>query len=314
MIIDGHCDVLYKMYHHREWDLDSEQHLDVTASRLREVNALMQCFAIYISEHLHQAGFHTIKHYVELFHQRIISQPSFQFIRTRDDLMLAKRERKIGAMLTLEGVDALQHVANLSELYQFGVRCIGITWNYGNWAADGVLEPRQAGLTLKGFQLIEGCDELGITIDVSHLCERAFWELCEHSTKPFVATHSNVKTLCDHPRNLTDEQIEAIIRQDGIIGITFVPDFLNTKGEATIFDVIRHVDYICSLGGENHVAFGSDFDGIDAWVQGLEHMGQYKRLRQTLLQYFTEKQVEKFLWRNWYEFFVNNLPPRLELI
>lgn len=308
-VIDGHCDVLYKMYNNEQIDIHSQQHLDATLQGMQEVGMLMQSFAIYISEHIDGPDFTVILDYIDLFHDKILSTNSFHFIQTKRDLIYATEHQKIGAFLTLEGADALQgNFTHLRTMHRLGVRSIGLTWNYSNWAADGVWEPRQGGLTLKGRELVKSCNELGIILDVSHLTEQGFWELNELSKRPFIASHSNVKPLCNHPRNLTDDQIEAIIKNDGIIGITFVPDFLNDSKDATIDDVIRHLDYVCSLGGERNVAFGSDFDGIDTWVKGLERTEHYVALRDALLEHFDEKKVEHFLWKNWYEFYSKELP------
>src|SRR5690606_34269437 len=128
------------------------------------------------------------------------------------------------------------------------------------------LEPRGGGLTARGRELVAECNRLGIALDVSHLSERGFWELMERTQDAPIASHSNAKALCSHPRNLTDEQIHAIIKTGGRIGITFVPYFLRAGGGAAIDDVLRHLEHICSLGGAGHVAFGSDFDGIDQWT------------------------------------------------
>lgn len=308
-VIDGHCDVLYKMYHDNDITIRSTDTLDATLQGMEQVNMLMQSFAIYISEDFESPDFNIILDYIDLFHEKVLSSERFHFIQTKDDLIYADGHDKIGALLTLEGADALQgNFTYLRTMYRLGVRSIGLTWNYSNWAADGVWEPRQGGLTLKGRELVTTCNELGIVLDVSHLTERGFWELNELSTRPFVASHSNVKQLCDHPRNLTDEQIKAIVENKGIIGMTFVPDFLNATGDATIADVVRHVDYVCSLGGEQCIAFGSDFDGIDSWVNGLERTEHYVALRDALLKSFDEQLVERFLWRNWYNFYVTELP------
>lgn len=309
-VIDGHCDVLYKMYTEPDIDFTSDQRLDASLDKLKAANMRLQSFAIFLPEEIEGPSFDLVLAYVDLFQQRIMNTGEFTFVLSKQDLQfcLSPHSQKIGALLTLEGADALQgNMMYLRTLYRLGVRSVGLTWNYGNWAADGVLEPRQGGLTSKGIDCVEACNSIGLIIDISHLSEQGFWDVCNYSSKPFIASHSNVREICRHPRNLYRSQIEALIAKKGMMGITFVPPFLNDIGEATITDILRHVDYVCSLGGKDRVAFGSDFDGIDDWVQGLEHAGKYNDLIEQLLKAFSKEEVEGFMWRNWFDFYRENL-------
>jgi membrane dipeptidase len=308
-VIDGHCDVLSKMYKQKHMDINSEDALDVTLSRMKKAGMLMQSFAIYLSENIKNPCFDHILENIDLFHRKILICEDVMFIRTTEDLQYAFKFNKIGALLTLEGADALKgNFTHLRTLYYLGVRCIGITWNYANWAADGVLEPRQGGFTIKGYKLIRECNQIGMILDVSHLTEKAFWELSELSTKPFIASHSNVFEKCHHPRNLKNEQIKTVIKKGGIMGLTFVPYFINEKGTANITDLLKHIDHVCALGGKRHISFGSDFDGINQWVTGLEHTGKFFDLQNMLYKYFSIKEVEGFMWKNWFDFYNQNLP------
>lgn len=310
-VIDGHCDVLYKMYLNPDIDFYDTQTspLDVTYSRMLHSNIKLQCFAIYLPERITQPHFDHYLEYINIFYRRIVCGGLVKAVKTRGDLEMVMNGRIPGALLTLEGADALcGNPLYTHTLYQLGVRMIGVTWNYANWAADGVLEPRQGGFTRKGKSFIKVCNELGILLDASHLSAAAFWDLAAASAKPFVATHSNVKRLCGHPRNLDDEQIRALIRVDGRIGVTFVPWFVDNSGSASVDDVVNHMEYICALGGERQLVLGSDFDGIDRHIPGLEHAGQYDRLAEALYKRFTIEQVNGFLFRNWYTFLSRHLP------
>ncbi len=139
------------------------------------------------------------------------------------------------------------------------------------------------------------------------MSESAFWDLAAASAKPFVATHSNARAVCGHPRNLNDGQIREIVRRDGRIGVTFVPWFVQ-QGQASIDGVLRHVEHICSLGGGGQLVFGSDFDGIDQWIPGLEHAGKLPCLTEALLRRFPEELVRGFMYRNWFTFLHRHLP------
>jgi membrane dipeptidase len=219
------------------------------------------------------------------------------------DLETARSAGRIGAILSLEGADGLQGKWwALRLLHRLGLRLLGPTWNRANWACDGALEPRGGGLTAAGRRLVRECESLGILLDVSHLSERGFWDLADLASRPFFASHSNARAVTPHSRNLTDDQIRAIIAVDGLIGVTFVPWFLTNREPASISDVLRHVEYICSLGGAKHVAFGSDFDGIDRHPAGLAHPGEYPALAEALSRRYPEGTVRDFLEGNAYRF------------
>ncbi|MEK8130150.1 membrane dipeptidase [Paenibacillus filicis] len=310
IVIDGHCDVLMKMYEDPSLDFFSERpsSLDVTYPRMCHSNIKVQFFAIYISERI---KFPQLDHYLEyavILHRKIAGDGRIRAIRNRGDLEAVMNGPQRGALLTLEGADALQgNPLYLRTLYELGVRMIGTTWNYANWAADGVLEPRQAGFTRKGKAFIKDCNELGILLDASHLSVRGFWDLAECSNKPFVATHSNAKAVCAHPRNLDDGQILEIIRTGGRIGMTFVPWFVAGEG-AAIDGLLKHIDHILSLGGAGTLAIGSDFDGIDRWIPGLEHAGHYDRLALELYKRYPDDVASAILHGNWHSFLMEQLP------
>lgn len=308
-IIDSHCDLLDKLLLHGEADFKQDNTFsDVTFPKLHQGNVGLQFFAVFLSEKGRVPSFNRILEAVDLFYRRVISHPGVAFVRSRADLVRSNGEGKVGALLSLEGADGLEaSLANLRIAYYLGLRCLGLTWNYGNWAADGVMEPRNAGFSVKGRKLIKECNNLGIILDVSHLSEKGFWELTELSERPFVATHSNTYSVCPHPRNLTDEQIKTIVAVGGMIGITFVPWFVKAS-EPSIKDILLHIDHVCELGGAGNIGFGSDFDGIDQHIPGLEHPGQYNRLVNELYKRYKREEADRFLSGNWNKFLLENLP------
>ncbi|MFC5401440.1 dipeptidase [Cohnella soli] len=308
-IFDAHCDVLSKLLENPELDFVHERHrLDVTLDRMVEANIGVQNFAIYLSERMSRQ-FQFVLDSIDLFCQRILSNPQMRFVRSKNDLRRVAAEGSIGAMLSLEGVDALQeNLANVRILFYLGVRSVGITWNYANWAADGVLEPRRGGLTELGRNLVKECNRIGMILDVSHLSERGFWELAELSNKPFIASHSNVYAVRQHPRNLNDEQIKSIISSEGVMGITFVSPFVDAVQPVAIDKLLPHIDRVCSLGGSRHLGLGSDFDGIKEWMIGLEHAGKYGQLVELLQKHYSESDVKRFVYGNWYDFYSKHLP------
>jgi membrane dipeptidase len=307
---DFHCDVLWKLLENNNLSFinDSTDKLDVTLPRLQQAGSIMQTFAVYIPDEMEKTMVPILKS-IDLFYRKVLTAPGITLVRTAHDAAKLINGGSIGAMLSLEGADGLQgDPAMLRILFKLGVRAMGLTWNHANWAADGVLEPRQGGLTKKGLAIVEECNSLGILLDVSHLCEQSFWDLAGHTTKPFIASHSNMKSVCDHPRNLTDEQARAIIAVDGLIGLTFVPQFVRSGGHAAIDDVLKHVERVCALGGQNHLMFGSDFDGIDVHVTGLSHPAEVDGLVEALLRHYPEEQVKSFLVNNTIGFLSKHLP------
>lgn len=300
MIFDAHCDVLMKLYLDPDkLSFQSKEDMHITYPQLKERGSKVQLFAIYIPSYLKPGQrFQAALNMVNLFHKRIIEpHPDVKFVTSKEDIdNLQKHET--GAMLTLEGAEAVEEdIGKLETLYRLGVRSVGLTWNWANAAADGALEPRGGGLTNFGYEMIDFLNEKRIWTDVSHLCEKSFWDTLEAARFP-IASHSNAYSICPNPRNLKNGQIEALINKDSVIGVTFVPQFLNKTGSAELTDIIRHIEHICSLGGEEHVGFGSDFDGIDTTVKGLSFYRQYDNLIGTLQRYYTDKQIKKFLYGN----------------
>ena len=299
-IIDAHCDVLYKLFVDPMLDFANSPELQVNLERLKASATKVQLFAIYVPESVHpDLKFEAALRMADLFYEKVLGpHPQIKLVKDRLDIdQLADDE--IGAVLTLEGCDAIgQDLLKLRTLLRLGVRSVGLTWNYGNYVADGALEERGAGLSRFGRQVVQLLNETRTVCDVSHLSEQGFWDVMEVADHIF-ASHSNCYSLCPHPRNLRDSQVKALIERDSVMGVTFVPEFLSGKKEAaSIDDVLRHLEHICSLGGENHVGFGSDFDGIEFTVKNLEGNEQYENLWNELQKYYSDIQVQKFLYVN----------------
>ena len=183
-------------------------------------------------------------------------------------------------VFSIEGGEILQ--GSLERFAEFDaaarVRMIALTWNFENEIGHPAKNGPEGGLKPFGLSLVREMNRKGVLCDVSHLNEAGFWDVIEHSTLPPVASHSNARALCEHTRNLTDAQIRAVIEKKGYIGVNFYSAFLANGRAATLEDVYRHVDAILQLGGEDVVGFGSDFDGIDAWPEGLANPADFPAL------------------------------------
>ena len=204
--------------------------------------------------------------------------------RDKVRLILNKRDLKddgrIGILLSLEGASPIVgRVEFLRIFFRLGIRCLTLTWNHRNELADGVgVGTAAGGLTKAGKAIVAECERLGIAVDVSHLSERSFWDLMKVATKPVFASHSNFRSLCDHPRNLTDEQAEAVADKGGVICLTFVPAFVG--GDLAQF--VRHYFHGVQLIGEKALGLGSDFDGCRNPV--LPDASAFPQLAQVLRQ------------------------------
>lgn len=180
--------------------------------------------------------------------------------RTRCEAIEANRNGKAAAFLSVEGAELLDcSLLKLEQAASDGVISINLTWNHANLISGSCREESERGLSDLGRQFVRRMDELDILVDVSHLSDAGFWDVAEMTEKPFIASHSNARTVHDHARNLTNDQITAIIGHNGIIGLNFFRDFI---GLGCNLDAIRaHLDHILDLGGEKCVALGGDWDG-----------------------------------------------------
>lgn len=303
--MDGHCDVLWRMWEDPTKNFyDDNEKLDVTYSGLIQSNVKLQMFAIFVppTVPIGQRCREALKQ-VDLFYQRIIQDGTKMIpIRSMEEVRELSSE-KCAALLCLEGAEAIEGDLSLLRLFhRLGVRQVGLTWNVANEVADGILEDRGGGLTKFGWDMLDEIRRLQMIVDVSHLSEAAFWEIVELDDLPVVASHSNARAICHHKRNLTDEQIVALIQRKGLIGVNFVPYFVSQENP-TIEGIIRHLDHIASLGGENAIFFGSDFDGFIKKVPGLESVKQLDHLKNKLLQKYPERIVRKWGFENGYRFY-----------
>ncbi|WP_107838440.1 dipeptidase [Metasolibacillus meyeri] len=305
-IIDLHCDVLYK-YEKKEFDFLNAP-FDVNLQNLRQGNVKVQAFAIFIHPTVPKAEkIKSALHQIYYFKTHVV-RPENKVVHIKNWSDIEQlQDDEIGAILTIEGVDFFEGDIKMWHLFrEFGVLSIGLTWNNANEAADGVQEDTKQGVKAFGREIIQLNNAHQIFTDVSHLSEKSFWDTLELADY-VIASHSNAKTLCAHPRNLSDAQIKAMVEKNAPIHIVYCPMFIVEQGEAIIADLIKHIDHICALGGQHLIGLGSDFDGIDQKVQQLENASQHSNLLNELLKYYSEDAVRGFAGQN----FLNHLPKQL---
>lgn len=304
-ICDCHCDTLTELYNKNASLYENEQHFDI--KRQIALGGGLQFCAIYVPTEVfrYQCGLRYTLCLLDKYNQEIkkLHENGIDVlqVRTAEDAGNVLKH-KAATLLAIEEGGAIDgSLEALRCLYELGVRAMTLTWSNRNDIADGINEEATgSGLTLFGKQVVAEMNRLGMLVDVSHISTAGFWSVIETSTKPIIATHSNAKSLCSHPRNLNDEQIKALAQNGGLAGITFAGQFLEEDWRnACIESVYKHIDYILNLiGNDDHIGFGSDFDGISHPPYNIQGVQDYKPLIEYLSKYYSDETINKITHQN----------------
>ena len=271
-IVDLHCDTLMPIYIDGHTLRNWTGHINL--EKLQQGGSMVQCFAIFIPtnrsaeyHHVHEEPYAYFRGCADAFDREMAANADvIRPVRCMADIEKNRQEGKLSAMLTVEdGVPVDGKIQRVQEFYDRGVRMVALTWNYENsigFPCSDDPEKHMLGLKPFGLEVVSKMDELGMVIDTSHLSEGGFWDIVKHGKKPFVASHSCARALCDHRRNLTDEQLKIIFESGGVVGLNLYDAFLGERLSG-YDDLLRHVDNMYKAGGEGNVALGSDFDGCD---------------------------------------------------
>ena len=319
-IIDLHCDTIMKLYENPNSNL-LENHFQIDLKRLQQKDFLLQTFAIFLDKQQYPQRKKTALHMYQRFIKELEKNAAtIGLIKTQADYNENKANKQISALLTLEEGGILEgKIENLEEFYQLGVRLITLTWNYPNeigtpnilyWDKEKhILAENQTGLTKFGFECIQRMSELHMIIDLSHASDQVAKDILDSSAQGIVASHSNARKLTPHPRNLSDELIQKIADKNGLIGINFFDQFLKLKQPTNLPAAIsEHLWYMYQLVGEDHLCFGSDFDGIPVHPD-LNDVNSFPKIIQALKQKgFTSRQIEKISYLNAENFLLHYLP------
>lgn len=312
--IDLHCDTLMKAWYDGHEDLHQLPY-SIDLQELEKGGANAQFFAMFLlpqdeiphlPKHLQVTDDEYIHALSRILFQTIERYPDkIALARNAQELQNNQDAGRLSAFLTIEDGRSVQgKMEKIKEYYELGVRLITLTWNFENcFGFPNSTNPEimQKGLKPFGKEAIPYMEELGMLVDVSHLSDGGFYDVAEIATKPFIASHSNSRTLSPHPRNLTDDMIKKLAEAGGVAGLNFAPSFLHpdiTSEASRIEDMSRHVRYLLNIGGEDLIALGSDFDGISGQLE-IEYASQlpflFDRLKKDGL---TERQLDKFLSKN----------------
>ena len=306
-MIDLHCDTVSKLasVFHRGDLMHNPYSVDV--ERLEKAGALIQCFSTFFdvgkygTTRRDEKAYVTANHMIDVFEKNLrLCHDKVIFVKKCEDIRQCMDTGKTGALLTMEdGTPVGNSLEKLQHFYNRGIRLITLTWNYENEIGypnsndPGVMA---SGLKSFGFQALEEMNRLGIIVDVSHLSDGGFWDVAKHTQKPFIASHSNARSITVHPRNLTDSMITAIAEKGGVIGLNFCPDFLGTDGKSSIAHMLQHIRHIYQVGGEDVLSLGTDFDGIEGKLQ-IKSCDELYKLREALLQHKMPERVIDKMWQ-----------------
>jgi membrane dipeptidase len=313
-IVDGHCDTvrLFELSK-RDYNFSKQNnrgHIDLP--RLRVGSVKLQIFALYIEEEYKPVG--SLKRALQLlellYRNMELCRNDLKLIYSRRDLAELLQEEKTGALISIEGGEALEgDIGVLRMLFRLGVRGLGLTWNQENQLATGVGNGVGGkGLSALGRKVIRELNRLGMIVDLAHINEKGFYDALKVSSKPVIVSHANSRVLCDHPRNLSDDQLRALRDAGGVIGLSFCPDFVDKK-RATVERLLDHFVHVAEVAGVDHLGFGSDFDGIETVIPGLEDVTAMPTLvRGLATRGFSHCEIEKITAKNFLRVLYNVLP------
>ncbi len=258
LLIDTHADTLYRRFRRPGADYD------ITPDKLKQGGVTVQTMALFVG------GSPELSCIAETFSGMLRKGAELEAegVKHLDDYRDCA-EGETAFIYSVEGCDLLNGSLSLLPAWRrLGVRMAALTWNYENCVGTPAFMDQNAPLKAFGKKAAKEMARLGIAPDTSHLSERGFYDLLELGLVP-LASHSCCRALCDHFRNLTDDQLKALFQAGGYVGVNFCPEFLRQDKRADLDSVCDHVIHIMELGGVGNVGFGSDFDGIDATPQGL---------------------------------------------
>ncbi len=301
-LIDLHCDTIDLLMNKPKSNLYNND-FSIDIQKLQKANSIAQIFALYFDLNNYKRDpfnrFETMA--TKFFDELNNNKDKIALARNYEEILLNTKQNKISAILSIEEGGALSgSIENLYKVYEKGVRLITLTWNYENELGYSHIQKGCEINKLKpfGLEVVQHMNELGMLIDVSHLNDGGFYNIAEISKKPFIASHSNARSIKNASRNLTDNMIKILANSGGVMGLNFCNFFLGNNDIPTVQDIVTHIKHIVNIGGIDVVSIGSDFDGIPNKVE-IENIGQIYKLQDNLYKSgFKEDDIEKIMYKN----------------
>ena len=297
-MIDLHCDTILLLDKSGKRANLRKNNFSVDIEKMKKNKSIAQFFALFINLEEHKEPWK----YFENLYSRFIKEME----ENKDEIILVKNyeemknTKKISAFLTVEEGGIIgNNLERLDILYDLGIRLITLTWNYENSIGypniDGY---NNKGLTNFGKKVVEIMNHKGMIIDVSHLSDKGFYDVASISKKPFIASHSNARSITNHSRNLTDEMLRIIGLKDGVVGINFCPIFVNDNEISSIDSLVKHMKHIINIAGIDTMAIGTDFDGIKGNLE-IKNISQMYLLKDALKKSgLSEDKIDKIWYKN----------------
>lgn len=313
MVIDGHCDAILPVLGRSLVPGETEARdffavsgrAQIDFPSLLQGGVAVQSMALFLDDCYLPSGpraetFRMLEALEALYEK---SEGRLFPYRGAEDARRAHVRGGVASLFAIEGGEALEgSLDTLSDFAARGLKLLGLTWNRENELGRGVRASGRGGLKPFGRKVVAECERLGVIVDASHLSDEAFDDLSACAERPFVASHANCRAVCGDLRNLDDGRIEALAASGGLIGITFVPQFVSGEGVAAGLEaILAHVDHAVSVAGVEHVGFGSDFDGYPP-CEGdfMEGARSWPGLADALVAHgYSEAETEALLGGNW---------------
>lgn len=315
-VFDAHCDTILETLESGQHLRRNNRHIDL--ERGMKFSPYAQVFAVFNRPWPEDLDWKTVDYTRDWpedilisVGEAILNELLKEFDLNRDILLHCKSAHDakdaaerglIAAFIAIEGAELIGcDLHRLEDAYNRGVRFINLCWNFDNLLC-GAANGRGGGLTEKGTQYVKRMQELGVAVDLSHASEKTFWDAAEIAARPIIAGHSNSKTICNNKRNLTDAQFKELVRCGGVAGINLCPEFLKEGGDASIDDIVRHIDHFMELGGEKTVCLGGDLDGIDKLPKGISGIQDYGKIYEALSKRgYSETLLRDIFYNNLFE-------------
>lgn len=307
-IIDMHCDTISRIYKNPDSQL-RQNDFQLDLMKMKSSGYLLQNFAMFIDLDETEHPYETCLEQIRIFKSEL-EKNSDLIAPVTNYAEILKNEKlgKMSALMTIEeGQVCGGDLRILKEFYDLGARMMTFTWNHKNtlgFPAEPVHDSDRGGLTHLGIAFLDAMEQLGIIPDVSHLSDQGITDVCRLAKKPFVASHSNSRSLCGRCRNLPDELIRKIAEKGGVIGANFYGPFLTSIPDSNdcffsyAKDVARHIRHLVDVGGLACVGLGSDFDGIDDNIE-MKDCSFLPLLEAELCKIgFSETEIEHIFYRN----------------
>lgn len=263
---DAHCDTISRCWETGESLRKNGGHIDL--QRAKCFARYAQFFALYTDAAETPDPWRRCNELHDVFLQEMSQNAAcVAQCRTGTEVDAATAAGKCAAILSIEGADLLDcQIDRIKTAADWGIRFLNPVWNRANILSGTNIEDSSRGLSPYGREFIREMETNGIYADVSHISDSGFWDILRMTRRPVVASHSNSRTLCAHPRNLTDDMFRAIRETGGVVGINLYRNFV---GDDQMETLLRHIEHFLDLGGEKTVCIGADLDGCDTLAGGL---------------------------------------------